>query len=435
MALGNPSPAPDLLSRLFHMRRLLKGLFLFLSFALLSPTLAQASRTNPGLAARPISPFAETAKPTFNHPGAYAYHFKIPPVAQPDTQAKIHTYNITHATPPSSPSVPRPSLIPALLPLLPLLPCRHPRRRNRHNTNTITPPNPPDRKDNYPYDHSTGATHQIHYYGYRYYDPVTGRWPSRDPIGELGGENLYGMVGNDAVGKLDYLGLDPHKEWREKTAFAEVGESCSESSSLKTRIVFGDTVFLPYTAIPGYEEWSEKTRAGFANMAVLLGLMRDVDMMKAGGSFDDIMKAAVTKWEKRGKMAGIGADAFGIGLTLDDLRGLRKGFKEIQKNTDKVLGKSRGVKAFFSYSLSCCSCDKDGKWRWVHQFGQKKVPLTRRDIHKGKVDIEDGRPEDMWLNQELFGADFMMAWNWKKGTILRANKQWCSKLNNPSRKY
>ncbi|MBB5350675.1 RHS repeat-associated protein [Haloferula luteola] len=25
------------------------------------------------------------------------------------------------------------------------------------------------------------------YYGYRYYDPVTGRWPARDPIEERGG--------------------------------------------------------------------------------------------------------------------------------------------------------------------------------------------------------------------------------------------------------
>ena len=26
----------------------------------------------------------------------------------------------------------------------------------------------------------------IAYYGYRYYDPVTGRWPSRDPMGGKG---------------------------------------------------------------------------------------------------------------------------------------------------------------------------------------------------------------------------------------------------------
>jgi RHS repeat-associated protein len=44
-------------------------------------------------------------------------------------------------------------------------------------------------------------------YGYRYYDPVTGRWPSRDPIGEEGGINLYGFVGNDSISRTDFLGL------------------------------------------------------------------------------------------------------------------------------------------------------------------------------------------------------------------------------------
>ena len=46
-----------------------------------------------------------------------------------------------------------------------------------------------------------------YYYGFRYYDPVTGRWPSRDPIGEQGGINLYAMVGNDAINRVDFLGL------------------------------------------------------------------------------------------------------------------------------------------------------------------------------------------------------------------------------------
>ncbi|MBK1881425.1 hypothetical protein JIN85_03295 [Luteolibacter pohnpeiensis] len=45
------------------------------------------------------------------------------------------------------------------------------------------------------------------YYGYRYYDPVTGRWPSRDPIEERGGVNLYGFVRNDGVNEVDELGL------------------------------------------------------------------------------------------------------------------------------------------------------------------------------------------------------------------------------------
>jgi RHS repeat-associated protein len=44
-------------------------------------------------------------------------------------------------------------------------------------------------------------------YTYRWYDPLTGRWPSRDPIGEKGGVNLYGFVGNSPISRLDILGL------------------------------------------------------------------------------------------------------------------------------------------------------------------------------------------------------------------------------------
>jgi len=47
----------------------------------------------------------------------------------------------------------------------------------------------------------------FNYYGYRFYDPGAGRWLNRDPIGEAGGVNLYGMVGNDAVNQWDNLGL------------------------------------------------------------------------------------------------------------------------------------------------------------------------------------------------------------------------------------
>ncbi len=47
------------------------------------------------------------------------------------------------------------------------------------------------------------------YYGYRYYDPINGRWINRDPIGERGGRNLNVAVGNGLIGRFDYLGLSP----------------------------------------------------------------------------------------------------------------------------------------------------------------------------------------------------------------------------------
>lgn len=41
----------------------------------------------------------------------------------------------------------------------------------------------------------------------RPYEPNMARWLTRDPIGEQGGLNLYGFVGNDGVNQYDPLGL------------------------------------------------------------------------------------------------------------------------------------------------------------------------------------------------------------------------------------
>ncbi|MDT8391562.1 MAG: RHS repeat-associated core domain-containing protein [Lentisphaeria bacterium] len=45
--------------------------------------------------------------------------------------------------------------------------------------------------------------------GRRSYSPVLGRWINRDPIGEDGGENLYGFVLNKSMGLVDFLGMKP----------------------------------------------------------------------------------------------------------------------------------------------------------------------------------------------------------------------------------
>ncbi len=42
---------------------------------------------------------------------------------------------------------------------------------------------------------------------YRPYDPETGRWPSRDPIQEKGGLNLFAASVNNLINRKDYLGL------------------------------------------------------------------------------------------------------------------------------------------------------------------------------------------------------------------------------------
>jgi hypothetical protein len=73
--------------------------------------------------------------------------------------------------------------------------------KNGPSTTSAAPPTTPKPSK------INGFPAQVTYYGYRYYAPVTGRWPSRDPIGERGGMNLYGFVGNDGLNELDMLGL------------------------------------------------------------------------------------------------------------------------------------------------------------------------------------------------------------------------------------
>jgi hypothetical protein len=49
-----------------------------------------------------------------------------------------------------------------------------------------------------------------------FYNPSTGRWLSRDPIGEQGGINVYGFGKNNAINGIDSLGLrwTDEDEWR-----------------------------------------------------------------------------------------------------------------------------------------------------------------------------------------------------------------------------
>ena len=81
------------------------------------------------------------------------------------------------------------------------------RPRSNRNTCNNRPQTQSPRRKNRPTPTTTAPGVPV--YGFRYYDPLTGRWLNRDPIEEEGGINLYAFVGNNGVGKWDVLGRIP----------------------------------------------------------------------------------------------------------------------------------------------------------------------------------------------------------------------------------
>jgi RHS repeat-associated protein len=66
-----------------------------------------------------------------------------------------------------------------------------------------------------------GKTHAgFGYYGYRFYDPNLQRWLNRDPLGEHGGINLFGFVGNSPIDSYDAFGK---QDKRRKPRIGEPG--------------------------------------------------------------------------------------------------------------------------------------------------------------------------------------------------------------------
>ena len=112
--------------------------------------------------------------------------------------------------------------------------------------NNITPENDEgDLHDIFTYRFSTKPHDPItghYYYGYRYYEPLTGRWLNRDPIEEEGGVNLYAFVRNNGVGRVDLLGLQ--KVWLPK----KVNARGFEEHDSKGR-GFADPVLVGISAI------------------------------------------------------------------------------------------------------------------------------------------------------------------------------------------
>ncbi|MGN0854564.1 MAG: RHS repeat-associated core domain-containing protein [Kiritimatiellia bacterium] len=73
------------------------------------------------------------------------------------------------------------------------------------------------------------------YYNYRHYEPVTGRWLTRDPAG---GQMLYRFVSNRVVGVNDFIGLLVPSY--DNGRYSVDGKTCTMTVNMKIRFIFED---------------------------------------------------------------------------------------------------------------------------------------------------------------------------------------------------
>jgi len=82
----------------------------------------------------------------------------------------------------------------------------------------------------------------------RWYSPNTGRWLSRDSIGESGGLNVYAFAQNDPIGRIDILGLCAGKCGVKSLDF--VGQGWTKTA---TGFQFNFDVVIKYKEGNGYD--------------------------------------------------------------------------------------------------------------------------------------------------------------------------------------
>ena len=113
----------------------------------------------------------------------------------------------------------------------------------------------------------------LYNYGYRYYHTNLGRWLSRDPIGEEGGLNLYGFVGNNGIMNLDVLGEKILRSY----------DICDDP----TYSTLPEERSRPVASIFAYMQYPDKTCSGKAKIFVVIygrkGTNTDVGYLKPLG--------------------------------------------------------------------------------------------------------------------------------------------------------
>lgn len=149
----------------------------------------------------------------------------------------------------------------------------------------------------------------LYYYGYRFYDPTNGRWLSKDPLGEMGGLNLYGFVTNDGLNRADFLGLNFWGGFGNIVTGVAAGAISGAVTGAVTGALIGFVVGGPPGALAGL---AAGATAGAVSGAIAGGVGVGINMVTTGNSNFDPLDSAVAgaiSGGISGVLSGVGAGA------------------------------------------------------------------------------------------------------------------------------
>ena len=238
------------------------------------------------------------------------------------------------------------------------------------------------------------------YYGYRYYQPATGRWLSRDPIGIRGGINLYGMCRNDAVNAWDPRGLEDFKdgttkvtkfEKMEKEPWMMFGDSAGAGP--RHGVVTGSTIELPADFV---KEWI--TRYGPTSVVYRFGVDVVID-----AAFNDANVAKGYYWWQEVDINGAGFKNDGgkkryanqslreTVLTLQDQPALNAKLKPIGASPGNRDGTPTLIQEFDPKSFDPSTLPKNSTWKFKTHLVCPNDKVQGTWTWGLSVKVEDGK--------------------------------------------
>ncbi len=132
-------------------------------------------------------------------------------------------------------------------------------------------------------------------YPFRPYNPSTGRWLSRDPIGERGGLNLYCFVANDSLSKVDAFGLSCGGKCGVEGGIKFIGEGWTVTASAFS---FKFDIVIKFKKGKGYDPACCRYIQWVQNKTLDLNGQRPTGTAAGGGPNDG--KLHVDAWPYKG---------------------------------------------------------------------------------------------------------------------------------------